>query len=80
MINTIVISSISLSFSTIYFVSRVFSKKNILDKINDRSSYDTVASRIGGVYLFTSVFLLSVFYYIQRVELYDYTSHYYLLL
>jgi len=80
MINTIVISSIFLSFSTIYFVSRVFSKKNILDKINDRSSYDTVACRIGGVYLFTSVFLLSVFYYIQGVELYDYTSHYYLLL
>ena len=73
MINTIIISSIFLSFLTIYFVSRVFSKKNIVDKINDRSSHNTVAYRIGGISLFTSVFLLSVFYYIKGVELYDYS-------
>ena len=73
MINTIIISSIFLSFLTIYFVSRVFSKKNIVDKINDRSSHNTVAYRIGGISIFASVFLLSVFYYIQGVELYDYS-------
>ena len=73
MINTIIISSIFLSFLTIYFVSRVFSKKNIVDKINDRSSHNTVAYRIGGISIFISVFLLSVFYYVKGVELYDYS-------
>ncbi len=73
MINTIIVSSIFLSFLSIYFVSRVFSKKNIVDKINDRSSHNTVAYRVGGISIFASVFLLSVFYYIQGVELYDYS-------
>lgn len=73
MIYTIIISSIFLSLLTIYFVSRVFSKKNIVDKIYDRSSHNSVAYRIGGISLFTNVFLLSVLYYIQGIEIYDYS-------
>lgn len=73
MINTIIISSIFLSLLSVYFVGRFFSKKSIVDKINDRSSHNTVAYRIGGISIFTSVFLLSVFYYVKGVELYDYS-------
>ena len=73
MINTIIISSIFPSLLSVYFVGRFFSKKSIVDKINDRSSHNTVAYRIGGISIFTSVFLLSVFYYVKGVELYDYS-------
>ena len=64
----IVLSSI-LHFS----VQRVFIYYKRFDDINHRSSHKTLATRTGGIGVFMSLFLVSLFYYSQGVEIFDYT-------
>lgn len=64
----IVLSSI-LHFS----VQRVFIYYKRFDDINHRSSHKTLATRTGGIGVFISLFLVSLFYYSQGVEIFDYT-------
>lgn len=64
----IVLSSI-LHFS----IQKVFIYYKRFDDFNHRSSHKTLATRTGGIGIFLSVFIISLYYYIQGVELFDYS-------
>jgi len=69
----LIISSIFLSSLFIIFFQRFFFKKNIIDKINDRSSHKVVATRNGGLAVFTSLFVISTFNYFNSSEIFDFS-------
>ena len=69
----LIISSIFLSSLFIIFFQRFFFKKNIIDKINDRSSHTVVATRSGGIAVFTSLFVISTFNYFNSSEIFDFS-------
>lgn len=71
-LSLIVFSSL-LSILLIIFFQKLFIKKNIIDKINDRSSHTVKATRSGGLALFSSLFILSAFNYFYSVEIFDYS-------
>ena len=66
---------ISLFFSVVSltYVNNFFLKYNIVDKVNDRSSHSTIATRSGGITFFLSVLLISLFQYIRGNEIFDYS-------
>ena len=51
---------------------KFFIKNNWIDKINSRSSHKKIATRSSGIAIFTSLFILSVSYYLFGYELYEY--------
>ncbi len=69
----LIISSVFISTFFIIFFQRLFFKKNIIDKINDRSSHRVVASRSGGIAVFSSLFIISSFYYFNSSEIFDFS-------
>lgn len=56
-----------------YGVQRVFIIYRKFDDYNHRSSHNTLATRTGGISVFTVVLLISIFYYIKGVEVFDYS-------
>lgn len=52
---------------------REFLKRGILDKINSRSSHQSLATRSGGSSLFSSLLLISIFFYLNNNEIYDFS-------
>ena len=50
-----------------------FLKNNIIDEIKIRSSHKTIATRSGGIAIFLSVFLISIFNYISSNEIYNFS-------
>ena len=64
-----------LAFSTFlhFGVQRIFIYYKKFDAFNIRSSHNTLATRTGGIGLFATILLISVFYYFQNVELFDYS-------
>lgn len=69
----LIISSIFTSTLFIIFFQRLFFKKNIIDKINDRSSHKVIATRSGGIAIFSSLFIISSFYYFNSSEVFDFS-------
>ena len=53
--------------------STFFLRKNIIDEIKIRSSHKTIATRSGGIAIFLSVFLISIFNYISSNEIYNFS-------
>ncbi len=66
-------SSIILSSLLIVFFQKLFFKKNIIDKINDRSSHNVVSTRSGGIAIFSSLFIVSTFNYFNSIEIFDFS-------
>lgn len=64
----IVLSSI-LHFS----IQKVFMYYKRFDDFNYRSSHRTLATRTGGIGVFTSLFLVSLYFYFQNIEIFDYS-------
>lgn len=66
---------ISLGISTLILIisQSFFIRKNITDKINLRSSHNTLATRSGGIAIFSTLFLISIYYYVRGIEIYDYS-------
>lgn len=64
----IVLSSI-LHFS----IQKVFIYYKRFDDFNHRSSHKTLATRTGGIGIFLSVFIISLYYYSQGAEIFDYS-------
>ena len=54
-------------------VQHFFFKKKYFDDFNHRTSHKTVATRSGGVSIFSSLFFISILYYILKIELFDYS-------
>ena len=73
--NTIFLISLSiiLSILSIVFFQKIFIKKNIIDKVNDRSSHKVVATRSGGIAVFTSLFIISTLNYFNSSEIFDFS-------
>ena len=55
-------------FSKIYFI-----KHKLIDKIKNRSSHKVLATRSGGSSIFITLFLVSLFLYINSNEIFDFS-------
>ena len=71
----IIIISSTLLISAILNIlfQKEFIKRNILDNINNRSSHQSIATRSGGSSIFSSLFLISIFFYLNNNEIYDFS-------
>tara|TARA_B100000886_G_scaffold155812_1_gene106091 strand:- start:425 stop:1366 length:942 start_codon:yes stop_codon:yes gene_type:complete len=67
------ISALSLSFLMILIFQNFFLKKSIIDDIKNRSSHNTIATRSGGLAIFSTIFLISIFNYFIGVTIFDYS-------
>lgn len=62
-----------LSSFLIFIINKKFLSKNLIDKVNRRSSHSSVATRTGGVSLFLTLFLISSYFYIIGYEIYEFS-------
>ena len=65
--------TLALSIIFIIFSQRWMIKNNIVDNIKLRSSHNSIATRNGGVSIFSSIFIISSLFYAQGIELFDYS-------
>ena len=56
-----------------YVTQKVFINRKKFDKINHRSAHKTDATKNGGIVVFITLFIFSVFYYLNGDEIYDYS-------
>lgn len=73
MIISIVLAAFLLTVISIIFTQKVFIKKKSFDEINLRSSHDTIATRSGGLAIFIVLFIVSTYFYLSGIELYDFS-------
>jgi UDP-N-acetylmuramyl pentapeptide phosphotransferase/UDP-N-acetylglucosamine-1-phosphate transferase len=60
--------------SIIHFgVQKIFIYYKKFDAFNKRSSHNKLATRTGGIGVFTTILLICIFYYFQNLELFDYS-------
>jgi len=69
----ILISAFGLSTLLHFVVQKVFIYLKKFDDFNYRSSHDTLATRTGGIGVFITVFLISLFHYYKGIELFEYS-------
>ena len=55
------------------FFQQLFIKRKKFDPIKQRSSHNTLATKTGGIALFSSVFLSSLYFYFTNNEIFDFT-------
>ena len=56
-----------------YFIQKIFIYYKKFDDFNHRSSHKTLATRTGGIGVFLTLFIISLFYYSQSNEIFDYS-------
>ena len=56
-----------------YFTQKIFIHYKKFDDFNHRSSHTTLATRTGGIGVFLTIFIISIFYYSQSNEIFDYS-------
>jgi len=56
-----------------YGIQKVFIYFKKFDNFNHRSSHKTLATRTGGIGIFLTVLIIALYYYFQKVELFDYS-------
>ena len=66
-------TSFILSFFIIIISQKHFLNNNYIDKINTRSSHSSLATRTGGLSLFSTLFLISVYFYITGYDIYEFS-------
>ena len=62
-----------LSATLHYGIQSIFIHYKKFDDFNHRSSHKTLATRTGGIGIFFTVLTISLYYYFQKVELFDYS-------
>jgi len=62
-----------LAFALHYGVQKLFIYYKRFDDFNHRSSHKTLATRTGGIGIFLTILIISLFYYFQGIELFDYS-------
>lgn len=65
--------TIIISLSMIVFTQKFFLKNKYIDTINKRSSHKTSATRSGGIAIFSTLFLISVYNYLIGNTVFDYS-------
>lgn len=73
MVMSIIISSFFLSIITSYYCQKLFLKKKIFDKINLRSSHNSIASRSGGLSVFIVLMIISIYFYLNGIEIFNFS-------
>ena len=71
-ISLLVVTFILASFLH-FAVQRVFIYYKRFDDFNHRSSHKTLATRTGGIGIFLTVLTISLYYYFQGIDLFDYS-------
>ena len=56
-----------------YFIQKVFIHYKRFDDFNHRSSHKTLATRTGGIGVFTTLLLVSLYFYFNKVDLFEYS-------
>ena len=69
----ILLSALLISSLIHFGIQKIFIRYKKFDNFNQRSSHKTLATRTGGIGIFTTLLLISLFYYSQGVELFDYS-------
>ena len=71
---------ISIFFSTLilsslihFGIQKVFIYHKKFDDFNHRSSHQTLATRTGGIGIFATLFIISLYYYFKNIEIFDYS-------
>jgi len=70
---SVLIIAFVLAFALHYGVQKLFIHYKRFDDFNHRSSHKTLATRTGGIGIFLSVLFISLYYYFQGIELFDYS-------
>ena len=70
---TILLAVFIIASALHYGVQKLFIYYKRFDDFNHRSSHKTLATRTGGIGIFLSVFIISLYYYFQGVEIFDYS-------
>lgn len=55
------------------FTQRFYINKGVLDKINIRSSHNSIATRSGGISVFISIIFFSIYFYLIEYEIFDFS-------
>ena len=71
--SALLIVAFALSALLHYGIQQVFIYYKRFDDFNHRSSHKTLATRTGGIGIFLSLLFVSLFYYFQNVDLFDYS-------
>ena len=69
----LLLSAFLLSSLLHFGVQKVFIYYKRFDDFNHRSSHKTLATRTGGIGLFATLLFISLYYYFQGIELFDYS-------
>jgi len=56
-----------------FLIQKIFIKYNRFDDFNHRSSHKTLATRTGGIGVFSIMILISLYYYFKGEDLFDYS-------
>jgi len=56
-----------------YSIQKIFIHYKKFDDFNHRSTHKTLATRTGGIGVFFTLFIISIFYYLQGIEIFDYS-------
>ena len=67
------LASCILTFIFLYIYQDYFVKNNYYDKVNLRSSHTTKATRVGGISIFSSLFIITIYLYFQTNEIFDFS-------
>ena len=73
MVIPIIISSFFLSIITSFYCQKLFFKQKIFDKINLRSSHNSVATRSGGLSIFIVLMIISIYFYLNGIEIFNFS-------
>jgi len=68
-----VLFSFIISFTLLIASQKLFLSKNIVDKINDRSSHSSISTRSGGLSIFLTLFIISCYFYISGNTIFNYS-------
>jgi UDP-GlcNAc:undecaprenyl-phosphate/decaprenyl-phosphate GlcNAc-1-phosphate transferase len=70
---SLLLISMTVSIFCIVFVQKIYLHRNVVDKINPRSSHTSLATRTGGMSLFLTLFIISIYYYLIGNVIYDFS-------
>lgn len=69
----LILTSFTLSCFIIIFSQKYFLKNNFIDKIKTRSSHSSIATRTGGISIFSTLFLISIYFYFIGYDIYEFS-------
>ena len=69
----ILLTAILLSSLLHFGIQKIFIRYKKFDDFNHRSSHKTLATRTGGIGIFATLLMISLFYYFHGIELFDYS-------